>query len=290
MENSDGDSQSSLHDRHDARGMLIPDDICKNKDRILSNPEAFWSSCQFYVKGDEDTMLRRLSLIPDTHFCHIRSLCLDFGWHPDRGFVYGCFPQDQWDDPAYSASIASSEHPPLDDMKQLLDEILRQGSDNIIVKLLWTTSLSIPRQHEVVYENERDWEDGDYPTPALAPALFRDWFRTWGYSEDRVRLITRIQWRNNEFEDPNWEEIEGEKYEEYEQSMFEMDPDSGDLIWEEEGTSIRISYGLPWPMDEDVVPRIIDAPAPRCVSGTPISQVTSNSSDSDVSGHSSHTA
>jgi hypothetical protein len=65
-------------EQHDARGLLIPDDVVKYSGNLRADPEAFWSSYQFYVEGLPENMLPTLSAIPDSHFHLIQSLCFDF--------------------------------------------------------------------------------------------------------------------------------------------------------------------------------------------------------------------
>jgi hypothetical protein len=175
-------------------------------------------------------MLQTLSNIPDHHFSHIRSLCLDFGWHTSGGLhTFGGFlhhkvdqsmsdsedqslsdSDDQFNDPFY---VVVDEPPPFDGIKRLLDAVLRKGSEKLVVKLLWTTSVSIPVQRETVWvEEEEHWGCGEFMSHVEGFRSFREWFRTWGYNEDRVRLISRLQWKDERPDELNWEGVEMEKY------------------------------------------------------------------------------
>jgi hypothetical protein len=229
---------------NDARGLLIPNDICINKDRLKLNPAVFWGSSQFYIKGDAEDMLRRLAIIPDDHFRHIPSLCLDFGWHTTYGIV----------DPWLPSPGTADERPHYDKERRLLDHILSKGSKTIVVKVLWTTSLSMPLESSCTWQYDQGdgysgWGCDNLLSELDDPVLFEEWFRSWGYC-DRVRLITRVQWQDEWPDEINWEGVEIARYCDSEDKMFKIDPISKKMIWNDEKTVVRMPDGLVWELKQ----------------------------------------
>lgn len=110
----------------DARGLLIPNDIISNTDSLKSDPAPFFGSHQFYIKAgftkegvlDQNTILKYLDVIPDHHFCHIKSLCLDLGFHdPFLNFL-------------------GDKEQSLEFYEWLIGDTLDRGNNQLVVKIL----------------------------------------------------------------------------------------------------------------------------------------------------------
>lgn len=138
-------SSYDIPKQHDARGLLIPDDIVRNSGYVKSNPETFWSSYQIFIKADEEDVedgvkyldmgkaRKKLSAIPDPHFRYIRSLCLDFGWCNARGCLKDC---------TYSIRFRT-------EVERLIQYIRRRKNSKLVIKLLWSTTIYHSRERLV---------------------------------------------------------------------------------------------------------------------------------------------
>jgi hypothetical protein len=146
----------------DARGVFLggpallqPRNKMCSKDLWITDDPAFWSSRQFYVEGCSTAMFTDLEAVPDHQFCYIQNLCFDFGWHPTTGFV----PDGR---------SASPE-------RKLLDSILHRGNDRLVVKVLWSTSMSSGL--EGLSKREREKWPEDFRNMASEFRRFRKRFR-----------------------------------------------------------------------------------------------------------------
>jgi hypothetical protein len=79
-------------------------------------------------------------------------------------------------------------------LKSLFDEILRRGNDKLVIKVLWSASIST--RFGILSAREKKRCPEHVRNMASESSRFRSWFRTWGYDESRIRLITRVAWRD----------------------------------------------------------------------------------------------
>lgn len=174
-----------------------------------------------------------LSAIPDHHFYHIQSHCLDSGWRYATGFVYTR-------NPLYGAKF-----------HMLIRYILGRGNENLVIKLLWSMTIPAPVERLAKWDAVCGWSGYEEWESRLSQFLeFKDHFRLWGYDEDRVRIITRLN-SKEEFPGPaDWEYDQLEEYNKMEGKIFEIEPFTKEFVWEEVWESARISYGLMWDPEE----------------------------------------
>lgn len=169
------------------------------------------------------------------------------------------YETDEGDDWSVLSDEVSSqdEYSPKRIFKELMDDILRRGNKNLVVKILWNTTVSIPLQTESTWNEELGqwglyytmWRKSKFHENHLGTILkFKDKFRELGYDEERVRLITRINWVDNWPGDKYWNQWQWEEYEEDEPKIWMIDPLEKKIVWRamywEEG--VRLSYGLMW--------------------------------------------
>ena len=65
-----------------------------------------------------------------------------------------------------------------------------------------------------------------------------------------MRLITRVQWKDEWPDEINWERVEIDRYRDSEHKMFKIDPISKKLIWKEEKTVLQMLTGLVWELEQ----------------------------------------
>lgn len=89
--------------------------------------------------------------------------------------------------------------------KHIMSEILRRGSKDLVIKLLWSTTMSVPVQEASEWHScqnrcgarnpaERESIGDIHPNFSDTFLQFKDDFRKLGYDEERVRLITMVRW------------------------------------------------------------------------------------------------
>jgi hypothetical protein len=130
--------------------------------------------------------------------------------------------------------------------RRLLDHIMSKCSKNLVVKVLWTTSLVIPLESSSTW---RDGADGYFGrgyehlfSQLDDPLSFEECFESWGY-DDRVKPITRVHWMREWPDEINWKREKIARYLDSENQMFKMDPISMKLIWSDDKTVVQMTDG-----------------------------------------------
>ncbi|KAF2670660.1 hypothetical protein BT63DRAFT_454848 [Microthyrium microscopicum] len=233
----DFSSFKALHSSaYDARGTHITGELVRDIENLYTeDAEEFWRSSQFFVKvwHCDYNIRERLSAIPDDMFKCLTSLCIDLGFHwvPVGGLTPVYNPQQE----------------------MLLKDLLRRGNENLVIKVLWYTTLLLQVDSGRAINTGRPKIGEFYFCANNGEEIddFKDWYNSW--KEGHVQLFTRISWRDG-WPDWHWEwEYEEQKYEQWEK-IFATDnvsPSEIDFRYDFIYKRIDIEDGLSWTGTEE---------------------------------------
>ena len=173
-------------EQHDARGLLIPDDVVKYSGSLrIRRPSGHLIS--FMSKDFRKTcyqLSRQFLTITSTSY---GALCfLIFGWNPPSGPFsdpYRCCGRRK-----YCRSCASTIKSEIRELDELIEHVMHRGNKTLVVKILWSTSMSISLERLCTWR--KDKQRYEYKNVESHSAQFRRFnaqFKALGYDETLVR-------------------------------------------------------------------------------------------------------
>jgi hypothetical protein len=233
----------------DARGVPIP------LDTAMHLGATFWSSHQFFIKGAYPKhILKQISTIPSHCFCLIRSLCFDLDWVDPSGFLRPGYCGCRKRQPSYCVYCRLSIARFIEDLDQLIEHVLSHGNEGLVVKLLWSTTMSIPLEQRCTWrEDEKRYMHENIECHSAGFRRFITEFKSLGYDQQRIRVITRVAWKDEMPQSygkgmkvsDDWD---GQLFDwdEHVKEVFRIDPVSKAFVAWDLWKGVCLSNGLMW--------------------------------------------